>query len=422
MKRSLLLLPLFCFILSCRFFPPYVELSVPNIGLGNDKSGSLILDSANAARALRSARGGREASLASLYSEPFFAVVADETDHAVLDYVEPDGSELPPRRQVFLIDAEGNSTRYLPNIYPDSFELGGTTYLLFGGNHYNGMKVYAWSSATATEVDFSPAPELFDFSAVWEGLTVYSDYPEVACPVFCAARNTLYFSMNYSVAEPSKAGGGYKNYRIFRSRLAEDGKTFLSPEMIGGEMDPYDGSHYRNGLRHSAADFPGQQGIWSLARLVLTGDGSKAFFTILQTNADFGGIMNEGDPFIGPEPNNQVTTSQGIEDPRTIWTYVCSADIDEAGNFSNVSQLSAAVNRGGINYVSDVSTDGSTLMIMHIDLPASFWTFSSQGPDSIAANNMMVDPPWRFWVHPFIMACNRDSGDWAPFLTINSLE
>jgi hypothetical protein len=360
--------------------------------------GSLSLARQSSASSLNSvvknlARYVSKSTTTASFAAPYFWAGQDANGLTGLVYVMPDGTTTPPTKSVVL-----NDRIDLPSAYPNNFVLNGTSYLLFSndpkGSSPNAFYLYSEVSETSTQLSFN-ADTTFDFTAVnaFNNGFVYNGSRTgwASSPVYSVVRKTLYYTFSWWVSD--SVIGNYVTCRIFQSTLGSDGKTFGTPTQIGGAMDPFSGTHYKDGNARTQ-DGLGTGYLWWIGRLYMTSDGTKAYFTVLNINSDPNGIMNAGDPFIAPTPNSKSFGSSGITsiyDPRCIRNYLCSADVDTSGNFSNIQQLSSTVNTGGINFVSDISDDGSVIVVSHMDLDKTFYT-SGYGSDGITSDLLNMAP------------------------------
>jgi|GEM_PF-4491893 len=332
------------------------------------------------------------AKVAVSFTDPYIITGLTSENRSGAARVTPDGTATPPSKTVVL-----NDRTDLPSPYPNSFATNGKSYLLFVATN-NSFALYTQGATTDTQVQYARDLNTFDFSAIStfanNSIYEYKNFGVISNPAYSVIRKTLYFTFSWWVADSIK--GDYIKIRIFQSKLAADGKTFLTPTEVAGEMDPLSGVHYVDGKSRLPTDFPGRLGLWWIGRMYMTADGKKAYFNVLNTaNSNQTGVMKPGDAFNAPTPNfNNFGTSgvTSLRDPRLIATYVCSADVDDAGNFTNIKQLPATVNTGGINFVSDISNDGLNLVISHMDLDAAFWSYG-WGPDGLAMR-LMFDAPW----------------------------
>jgi hypothetical protein len=293
--------------------------------------------------------------------------------------------------------------------YPGAFILNSTRYLLFSyGTGSFALYVYVSEDDTGGIVYFTES-NMWNFSNITSFVeSINGDYPDwdssawISCPNFNVARNTLYFTLAYWQEDVSGAkDGDYIKIRVYESGLS--GNTFQTPTETRGEIDPFDPSHYTDSQRHDQDDYPGRMGVYWIGRMYVTEDGNKAFFTSMNISAGhtYGGLLNEGDPYIAPLPNRQnlgdYNDIEDVYDPRLIDTFILSADIRPDGSFTNLQQLSTDINRGGVNYVCDISEDGNTLYVAHMVLDDEFWSYG-WGPDGmtreLAENNPWDVEPW----------------------------
>ena len=281
-------------------------------------------------------------------------------------YVMFDGSGIPPAAN------------------PDVFVIGGVEYLLFAWGNGN-FALYARDSEDAERVYFV-ASTMFDFSAIRTMVQsyVYKSPAWNLCPEYNDVRKTLYFTLAFWIEDAAK--GDYIEVRIWQS--VQTGNVFDTPTRAQGGIDPYNAVHFADeSPLHTPDDFTGRMGLWWIGRLYMTDDGTKAYFNVLNIMTDPDGIMKPGDPYIAPTPNSQDFGGFIIDDvyhPSLIRNYICEADVDAGGSFNNVTQLSPAVNSQGINFISDITGDGSTIYVSHMDVDEDFWPYLGWGPDGLA--------------------------------------
>ncbi len=266
-----------------------------------------------------------------------------------------------------------DGTNSTPPGYSCAFEYNSDYYMLFG--YSQGIfKLYKYSSEDDTNVYFTSS-SLWDFSQV-SNIINSAPYnsmqtPWILCPTYNDARKTLYFTLCYWVHNTVK--GDYIKIRTYESKL--QGSAFGPASELRGTINPFHPIHYLNGQWHSENDFSGRGGLWWVGRMYVTQDGKKAYFNCMNLNGD-NTVMKQTSPFIPPLPNANDLAGSGISDmfdPRMIRTYVCSADILDDGTLTNVRQLPSSINRGGVNFVCDISPDGSTLYIAHMNMDAAGW-------------------------------------------------
>ncbi len=279
-----------------------------------------------------------------------------------------------------------DGTNSTPPGYSCAFEYNSDYYMLFG--YSQGIfKLYKYSSEDDTNVYFTSS-SLWDFSQV-SNIINSAPYnsmqtPWILCPTYNDARKTFYFTLCYWVHNTVK--GDYIKIRIYESKL--QGSAFGPASELRGTINPFHPIHYLNGQWHSENDFSGRGGLWWVGRMYVTQDGKKVYFNCMNLNGD-NTVMKQTSPFIPPLPNANDLAGSGISDmfdPRMIRTYVCSADILDDGTLTNVRQLPSSINRGGVNFVCDISPDGSTLYIAHMNMDAAGWAAlwaAGWGPDGL---------------------------------------
>lgn len=341
------------------------------IDAGLDKYGGLAVSKAPAEKAIRAVVGG------------FIYVTGKEGAQAVLKEIETtDDTQGYIRQAVF-----DGASMTPPGPYPSVFDYNGNRYLLFTQN--NQFKMYVVSSRDAAKV-YLDSVSIWNFGAV-ESFINGSPYSDLGvklayAPAFNRVRNKLYFSLLWAYSK-NESGSNLIRSRIFESTLS--GGAFTTPTIIpGDEADPAAGVHYPDGLRHAEGDQ-----IW-IGKLCVTADGQKAFFNVLSICLP---IQNPGDPFYAPVPNVCNRNGLDVRNPAMINTYILTADIASDGSFVNVRQLPPAVNRGGINFVCDVSEDGSQIYVGHMVMDDEFWAYG-WGPDGLAMECCFKPPyevaPW----------------------------
>lgn len=305
-----------------------------------------------------------------------------------------------------------------PSSYPSAFTRNGENYLLFSTN--NDFRLFKQASEEVGTVQFQTSL-LWDFSAisVYLKARLYNGQNStwIFCPAWSEARQTLYFTV--AGWEVNSTKGDFIRIRVYESKL--EGTVFQVPAETRGEIDPYDASHYVDGKRHSENDFPGRMGVGWIGRLYVTDDGKRAYFNAL--NNSFGetyGLLKPNDPWIFPTPNVQNFGTTGVTDlydPQIVQTAVYQADIADDGSFVNLKLLPNTVNVGGINFVSDISPDGGTLVLSHMDLDDDFYAYR-WGADGLALQLCMSGvttvEPWRGYLVEF----ETDGTNWKPARTI----
>ncbi|MEI8095075.1 MAG: hypothetical protein WCG80_12755 [Spirochaetales bacterium] len=311
-----------------------------------------------------------------------------------------------------------NDKAVQPSPYPFAFTKDGENYLLYSVS--KDFELYRQNSENDDSIVYKKST-LWDFSAIstYVKSILYNGQNNawIFCPVWSEARQTLYFTL--AKWEVNATKGDFIRIRVYESKLI--GTQFQTPTESQGEIDPYDPSHYVDGLRHSENDFPGRMGIGWIGRLYVTADGTRAYFNAL--NDSFGedyGILKPGDPLIFPTPNVQNLGTSGVTDvydPSLIQTVVYQADIDASGRFVNVQQLPASINQGGVNFVSDIAPDGKTLMVSHMEVDDDFYAFG-WGADGLALyvcmNGAEATEPWR----GYLVEYQQSGLDW---LEVNSI-
>jgi hypothetical protein len=286
-----------------------------------------------------------------------------------------------------------NSNKKPPAAYTSAFMIENNRYLLFAfGQEFSLYK----HNKTDEENSHFVSSDLWDFSKINNYLSnlTYKGNPTgwVMSPEYNNSLKKLYFTLNKWVEDSTK--GDYIKVRIFESSL--NNGEFSTPKELEGEINPYNAIHYINGKEHSWSDFPGRMGGFWLGGMFITDDGTKAYFNALNISAyEDLNMLKPGDPYIAPTPNNQDFGNSGvtdIKDPRVIFTYILTADIDSTGQFYNIQKLSSSINRGGVNFVHDISPDGSKLYIGHMTLDDTFWSYG-WGPDGMV-RNLCEENPW----------------------------
>ena len=294
----------------------------------------------------------------------------------------------------YTVQMDDSFTPFTP--YPDSFETNGSRYLLFGKG-LGDFRLYKLDSYDEErEVVLFRSSSEYDYSAIspfvrQKSLDYQGDenYAWILCPVFSAERETLYFTLCFW--EENAVKGDYIKTRVYESPL--NGNSFEAPAEARGVIDPYDPSHYTNGLRHDQDDFPGRMGIFWIGRMYVTDDGNKAFFTSMNISAgDTCGILKADCPYIAPFPNSQNCPGYDLYGPQIIHTFILEADIEPDGSFSNLRQLPSYINRGGASFVFDISSDGNILYVGHMVIDHDFWN-SGYGPDGMVLA-LAQKAPW----------------------------
>jgi serine protease AprX len=312
-----------------------------------------------------------------------------------------------------------------PAPYPQALSEDGTQYMLCGKGA-GLFWLYQYDHEDANYIYYVSVSR-WDFSAFtnYVNSILYKGKPTawIVSPFYSSARRTLYVTICFWVEHAAK--GDYVKVRIYESALS--GNAFQTPQELRGEINPYHPAHYQNGQWHTPDDFPGRLGFWWIGRMYVTGDGKKAYFNCLNVDGSKD-IMKSSSPFLAPIPNRQDLGLSGItdlHDPRLIDTYVCSAEIAADGSFFNVKQLPPAINRGGINFVCDVTADGTTLSVAQMTCDATFWSYG-WGPDGLALECTMHPAselePWTGTINayydpdfPYPMGADLRTADLSAF-------
>jgi hypothetical protein len=395
-KSRMALLPIiavvFASILAIGCQNPLPPSSIP-LGTEFDKYGGVSLSTASTSKAVQGA------------AEYFYITALDNGVEHLYRFASTGGD---PEAKYVMFDGSGTP----PAANPDVFTIGGVEHLLFAWGNGN-FTLYRKGTEDDTHVYFTGSA-LFDFSAITAEVQThaYSSPAWVLCPEYNDTRKTLYFTLAFWVQNAAK--GDYIKVRIWQSMLTEN--AFGAPTMTQGEIDPFNNAHYAAPGAYDEDSFSGRNGLWWIGRLYMTDDGTKAYFNVLNIMRDSEGIMNAGDAYIAPKPNNQDYSGfPAIDDvyhPSLIRNYICEADVDAGGNFYNITRLSSTVNTQGVNFVSDITGDGGTIYVSHMDVDEDFWPYR-WGADGLALElcqkSAVVVEPWI----GYIIIYTRTGGVWS---------
>lgn len=326
--------------------------------------------------------------------------------------------------------------------YPSAFVIAGQKYLLFSDSYMFRLYEYEFEDDQIVQYkrsymwDFSNIENyIVSVSYAYRGLNQMGHAWTIA-PDYNVTTQRLYFTLCGRVPIPSPSWNPTEQSSAMEIREFEatlSGTSFNAPTMCRGAIDPYDGSHYVDGNPRTWADFeaviPDEYyaiGHGWIGKLYTDSTGTKGYFTSMRPQfIDTYGIIKSGDPIIATSPNAENYMYHGItdrEDSRITYTDIYSVDIAPDGTFSNMLKLPAPVNRGGINYVSDISDDGSRIYVSHMDMGANFYDYvPAWAWDVVTLELMMRDAyrvgPWNGYVEIFE---KQGDGSWLSVSILKS--
>jgi hypothetical protein len=281
------------------------------------------------------------------------------------------------------VNLDGSTTP--PAAYPNSFVIDGTRYLLFGYSSGT-FKLYVYVSEDDNNVYYKSSNTL-DFSSInssslaslANSITTKSPssiavfgMPWITNPVYNVETQTLYFTLCWKL-DYTENGSKGKSV-VVRPCMAVSSNGFTpAPITIPPEFDP----------ENEGMSNPFHPSRHWIGRMYVNKAGNKVYFTCMNdTDIGWGSTSN---PFSPPYP-------YPIDADKRIWTYILTADIN-GGTLSNSRQLSSTVNKAGINYVADISPDGSYLYVAHMDIPSSMLADNaSYKPDGLCLDLCNMAP------------------------------
>lgn len=272
-----------------------------------------------------------------------------------------------------------------PAAYPSAFKLDGIRYLLFGNK--KSFELYKFYSSDEDKSYFISSNR-WDFSNIENYLSDLKykgdDTGWIMAPEYNNTLNTLYFTIGRWIYNPdNQYRKEYIKMRIYKSSLNNQ-IQFSEPTEVKGELDPYNGIYYKDGKERTIDDYPQGEGLFWLGRMYITTNGEKAYFTQITNGA------NEDMDFLKPG-FPYITYNINTDEERI--TTILSADINKNGDFYNVKQLSSPINQGGVNFVCDISPDGSKLYVAHMKIEDDFFERYGWGTDGMILS-LCSQHPW----------------------------
>lgn len=293
---------------------------------------------------------------------------------------------------------------------PTVFTIDGVKYMLFirPNNPIYGsvFALFEYVSEDSQTITFKVSNR-WDFSAVvaWEQSLISSSIVKANCllPDFNPDTNTLYFSVEfqekYSWSDQSRYAD--KSRDALYDRIAYTvltGTTFGTPAYITGSADPFDASHFSDGLAKTPEDFAVQISTyatfdWSITtnmyhnggqslfgRMYATRDGSnKIFFSDLYASFPSQNIYDVdgstvrftvSDAEIRATETRMGHTTDYIPYDNTFqFNDLYTADIS-GGVTTNLKKITSRFDglKPGVNFISHISDDGTIIYVSHADV------------------------------------------------------